>query len=135
MKIHILACIVALVTLLVFDGLWLAFMTPRVYHKHLAHLFADSILVWPAVAFYVLYVFGLYFFVVRHALGRDFDVIGIFGAGVVLGIVAYGTYDLTNQATLKGWPVFITIIDIIWGGLLTGTVAVVTVWVTKRYLI
>lgn len=135
MKVQLIAYVVSLVTLLVLDGLWLTFMMPRVYQKKLAHLLADSLTVWPALVFYLLYVFGINFLVVRQALAQANDWSGIFFAGVVLGMVAYGTYDLTNQATLRDWPVMVTIIDIAWGGLLTGTVAVVTVLITKRFFL
>ena len=50
--------------------------------------------------------------------------------GGLLGLVAYGTYDITNLATLKGWPAIVAIVDIVWGTLLTGTIATISYWVT-----
>jgi uncharacterized membrane protein len=53
--------------------------------------------------------------------------------GVMLGLFAYGTYDLTNQATLKNWPTIVTIVDLIWGALLTGVVSAISFSITRRW--
>lgn len=132
MKAHLVSYLIALFILVALDALWLTLMMPRVYQKHLSHLLAGSLMVWPAIVFYILYAFGIYFLVVRQALVQDTHLLATFLAGVVLGAVAYGTYDLTNQATLRGWPVLITLIDILWGGMLSGTIAVVSTWLTKK---
>ena len=52
--------------------------------------------------------------------------------GALFGLVAYGTYDLTNLATIKGWSLKVTIIDLLWGGILTGTVSALTIWIMSN---
>ena len=52
--------------------------------------------------------------------------------GAIFGLVAYGTYDLTNLATIKGWSLKVTIIDLIWGGILTSTVSGLTIWIMSK---
>jgi uncharacterized membrane protein len=53
--------------------------------------------------------------------------------GALLGLVAYGTYDFTNQATLKNWPVIVTVVDLIWGAVITGSVSMLAVWIIRSF--
>ncbi|HXW52952.1 MAG TPA: DUF2177 family protein [Myxococcota bacterium] len=122
-----------LLLMLIIDGVWLYLMIPRIYQKHLAHLLAPSVNVWVAFALYVLYAFGIYFLIVRQAAAQNMSLTATFGLGLVLGLTAYGCYDLTNQATLKEWPTLVTVIDMIWGGLLTGFVAIGSTWITRLF--
>jgi len=69
--------------------------------------------------------------VVNPSLENSSGLVKVFVLGALLGVVAYATYDLTNQATLKNWPLVVTVIDLVWGGLLTGAVGVFAVWVFK----
>ncbi len=75
-----------------------------------------------AIFFYPLYALGIAWF----AVNSDGDLVKAFLSGAFLGLIAYATYDLTNQITLKEWPLLVTVIDIAWGALLTGTVALLT---------
>ena len=96
------------------DAGWLTVMGPRIYKPVIGPLLAKSVDPGAAIAFYVLYVFGLVVFAIRPALDSgDFRLAPLYGA--LLGLVAYGTYDLTNQATLRLWSLKITIADICWG--------------------
>jgi len=133
MKVASIAYAFALIGLLIIDGLWLLLMTPFVYRKHLAHLLASAPVWWAAVIFYFLYAFGIYFLVVRKALSEHQGLMATFCSGFVLGITAYGTYDLTNQATLLRWPVFLTFLDIAWGGLMTGTLSLLSYWLARKF--
>ena len=75
--------------------------------------------VLPAAAiFYILYVFGLIFLVLKPAIDAN-SVINAIWLGGVFGLVAYGTYDLTNLATIRGWSVTVTLVDMLWGAFLT----------------
>lgn len=130
MKHHFIAYSITLVTIILLDAMWLSLMAP-VYQKKLAHLMADTVKLWPIIMFYPLYAFGLYFLVIRTNLTASLGL--IFVSGLILGLVAYGTYDLTNNATLKGWPVVVTCVDMIWGGFITGAAAFITVWVLRRF--
>ena len=85
----------------------------------------------PAVIFYLLYSLGILVLVVNPSLENSSGLVKVFVLGALLGVVAYATYDLTNQATLKNWPLVVTVIDLVWGGLLTGAVGVFAAWVFK----
>lgn len=104
---------------LVADGLWLGTMANAVYRPRLGDLLAAEISWPPAIAFYLLYVVGLVCFGVMPALdgGRWTTA---FASGAAFGFFCYATYDLTNQATLRGWPVTITVVDIAWGTFASG---------------
>jgi len=131
MKQQIYAYVATFISLLVLDGLWLSLTMSRIYQKYLSHLMADRVTLWAVAAFYVLYAFGLYFIVVRMAHNIDLPLASICIAGFVFGMTAYATYDLTNQATLKNWPAFITIIDIVWGGAMSAVAACIGAWILR----
>ena len=127
-----------LLTTIVFfaiDIVWLGFVAKDLYAKHLSHFMADNVNWTAAIIFYLLYIAGILVFAVYPAVEKNsFSYALIYGA--FFGLVAYATYDLTNLATLKDWPVKIVIIDLIWGTVLTASVAVsgfyITTWV-KAY--
>lgn len=116
--------------LVVLDGLWLFFAGPKIYRPIIGEILADKVSFGPAVAFYVLYVIGVAVLAVRPAIAsgkwQEAAILGL-----VLGLVAYGTYDLTNQATLKVWSTRITLIDLAWGAFLTATGAVAGFFASK----
>ncbi len=107
---------------LVLDAIWLTTMVDRVYRPGIGHLMADRPNLPAAVSFYFLYVLGVVFFAVLPAL-RAQDWTMALGLGALLGLFAYGTYDLTNLATLKGWSVRVSLIDMAWGGVVTACAA------------
>ncbi len=84
-----------------------------------------------AIAFYLLYIAGLVFFVIAPALDKRSLDYAIF-AGMFFGLVTYATYDLTNYATLKDWPVIITVIDLAWGSFLGATVSFLTYQIISK---
>ncbi|PHK56795.1 hypothetical protein CR198_15855 [Enterococcus faecium] len=86
----------------------------------------------PAVLFYLLYLIGILFFIVTPALEKD-SLFYAVAAGGFLGLLCYGTYDLTNLATLDNWPGFITGVDLIWGTAVTAAVSGVTVYVAQQF--
>lgn len=131
MKIHLISYGITLLSLLVLDGIWLALIMSKIYQRNLSHLMALSVTWWPVVIFYLFYAGGMVFFVVRPALLRDLSLWWVFGSGFLLGLIAYSAYDLTNQATLRHWPVFITVIDIAWGGVVTAVSSLIGVWGSK----
>lgn len=110
-----------LVTALVFlliDIVWLAFISPKLYKANIGHLMSDKVNFIAAGVFYLLYVGALLYFVIDPAIAGASVWQGIW-RGAFLGLVMYATYDLTNLATLKDWPLKITIIDLIWGTFIT----------------
>jgi len=124
--------LVVISTLVIIDGFWLGLIAPNFYKKHIGHLMATNPTWAAAGLFYVVFIAGLLYFVVRP-LGVDASLIKIFLSGALFGLVTYATYDLTNQATLKDWPIIVTIVDLAWGTFLTASVSTVSV-VVLRFL-
>jgi uncharacterized membrane protein len=104
------------------DLLWLGVIAKGLYQKNLAHLLSPSVN-WPAAfAFYLIYIAGIILFAVKPALAdQSLAKAAIWGA--LFGFFTYATYDLTNLATLKDWPLKIVVVDIAWGTLLCALVA------------
>jgi uncharacterized membrane protein len=108
--------------MLVMDIIWLTTMVPLIYRPALGDMLADPPNLWVAAVFYLVYVVGVVVFAVLPALNQQNWLIAL-GAGALLGLVAYGTYDFTNLATLKNWPVSLSLIDVCWGIFLTASTA------------
>jgi uncharacterized membrane protein len=115
------------------DSVWLTSMI-NVYRQNIGELLLpDSIRIVPAILFYLLYIFGIVWFAVTPALSNGGSLQTAAVNGALLGLVCYGTYDLTNHATLKVWPAFITVMDMTWGTLLTASAAVVGTLAARWY--
>lgn len=113
--------------LMLFDGVWLGLMGPRLYRQYLGYLFADSFAYSWAILFYLLYAAAIsYFLIMPSLLYVESSMLKLFCQGFFFGLVVYAAYDLTNQATIKNWPLIITIVDMAWGATLTGVVTVVS---------
>jgi uncharacterized membrane protein len=111
----------SLVAFFVIDMLWLGVLARGYYRKHLGFVMRASPNWTAALIFYLLFVGGLVFFAIApgleaNSLGRALML------GAMYGLVTYGTYDLTNLATLKDWPTTLVIVDILWGIVLSSTV-------------
>ncbi|MCX7955655.1 MAG: DUF2177 family protein [Patescibacteria group bacterium] len=115
-------------TLLIFftiDMVWLGFLAKDFYQKQIGFLMAKQINWLAAVVFYLLFVFGLIFFVIYPGIEKKLPPFKLFLNGALFGLIAYATYDLTNLATLKNWPVLMTIVDIFWGSFLSGITSLI----------
>ena len=99
---------------MVIDLIWLGVIAKNLYREHLGFLMAPQVNWAAAIGFYMLFIVGLIFFVVRPALDRQSLSYALL-AGGFFGLITYGTYDLTNLATIKNWPLNITVIDLVWG--------------------
>ncbi|MBP6979797.1 DUF2177 family protein [Candidatus Curtissbacteria bacterium] len=128
---YLIKYLAILIPLGLIDLVWLSFTSKSFYGKNIGHLMAEKADLVPAVIFYLLYSLGILVLVVNPSLENSSGLVKVFVLGALLGVVAYATYDLTNQATLKNWPLVVTVIDLVWGGLLTGAVGVFAVWVFK----
>ncbi len=107
---------------LAMDGGWLALVAPKLYRPIIGELMAGTVRPAPAAAFYLIYVAGLLYLAVRPAWRTDEWTTALV-SGLVLGLVAYGAYDLTNHATLKVWSLKITLADMAWGAIASGSAA------------
>ncbi|WP_299009250.1 DUF2177 family protein [uncultured Caulobacter sp.] len=105
-------------TMLVLDAIWLTQMIPRLYRPRIGELLAEKPSPAPAVVFYLLYVAGIVLLAVLPAL-REGGWKRLLIHAAAFGLVAYATYDLTNQATMKTWSTTITLVDMAWGTFIT----------------
>lgn len=133
MKTFLIAFFAAAAAMTAIDSIWLRTMYSRFYQPQIGHLLADTVKYGPAVAFYLVYLTGLMVLVVMPALKSGAGWGQVFLLSAVFGIVAYGTYDLTNHATLRDWPWIVTVVDMVWGGLLTGVVGSASVWAARTW--
>ena len=121
-------------TFLVFlgiDFIWLAKVAPNFYRSNIGHLMTDKPNLIAAFVFYLLFIVGIIIFAVVPGLNNNsVKTAAIFGA--LYGFFTYATYDLTNLATLKDWPLNVTIVDLVWGTLLSLTVAVSGYYIGQR---
>ena len=108
--------------MLALDAIWLSTMAERLYKPQLGDLLSPEFRPAPALAFYAVYLFGVVFLAIAPAL-KDGGWRKALVNGAALGFVAYGTYDLTNQATLAHWPAIVTALDLLWGTSLTALAA------------
>ena len=113
---------IMLAAFLTLDLLWLGIAARGFYTRHLGRFFAEKVK-WPAAfAFYFLFVAGLLIFAVAPAVALQSPLRAAL-LGSLYGLFTYATYDLTNLATLKDWPIPIVVVDIGWGMVLSGLVA------------
>lgn len=104
------------------DLLWMTQVVPRIYRPVLQPILADQPRLAPAIVFYLLYVAGIVVFAVAPGLKAG-DWVRSLLWGALLGLLAYGTYDLTNHATLKVWSTGLTVLDMAWGAAVTALAA------------
>ncbi|SFN41648.1 DUF2177 family protein [Variovorax sp. OV329] len=109
-----IAWLLAAALFLAMDAVWLSLMTPRLYRPEIGGLMRESVDLLAALLFYLLYISGMVMLAIAPALAQARPG-GAAWRGALLGLVAYGAYDLTNQATLTGWPWRVTLADLAWG--------------------
>lgn len=123
------------VTFVVFMGIdliWLGFVAKNIYSKYLGYLMAPNVNWLAALIFYVIFIVGVLYFVIAPSLvDRDFTQLVI--RAMLYGFMTYATYDLTNLATVRDWPITITIIDLIWGTTLSTSVSVISYLIITNF--
>ncbi len=129
-SIKTISCLVLI--FLILDMLWLGFIAKAFYIKYIGHLMnvVDGSIqarISGAILVYFALVFGILLFVLPLA---DGSVAKAFLYGAAFGFVSYATYDATNLAVLKEWPVIVTVVDIIWGMVICSISSGLTVWLT-----
>jgi uncharacterized membrane protein len=123
-------------TLVIFflvDIVWLGVISKKLYKEYLGHLMAPNVNWAAALVFYFLFIAGLVFFVIMPAIEKG-DLMYAITVGAFFGLITYGTYDLTNLATLRDWPLNITIIDLVWGTFLNAATSGITYFVATSLL-
>jgi len=131
MKRLLFAYLLTGAVLLPLDFLWLRYVGQGFYRDRLGDLLAPEVKLPPAIVFYLLYLVGIVVFVVQPALeGGSWPRALLHGA--LFGCIAYATYDLTNLATLRGWPLSVTLLDIAWGASVTAVSAATAAWLLLR---
>lgn len=124
------SALIALPVLIALDLIWLGVIAKGFYFRELAGLLAPNVNWFAAALFYVIFVIGLAVFVIVPALQKgEWMHAVLFGA--LFGFVAYATYDLTNQATLKDWPLIVTVVDMIWGAVIGAAVSVAAYFISS----
>lgn len=133
MKVFLSSLAAVSTILLLLDALWLGLVAPGFYRGQIGHLLKPSFSLGPAIAFYAVYALAITFLVVVPAL-RAGSLTQALITGAIFGFAAYATYDLTNQATLRDWPILVTVVDLAWGTFLTTVVAGGATYLVQRFL-
>jgi uncharacterized membrane protein len=122
-----------LLTTIVFfaiDMVWLGLVAKNIYQKYLGALLSETVNWAAAIIFYLIFIVGIFIFVIIPAVEKQ-SVVRAIVLGAIFGFIAYATYDLTNYATLKGFPLNIVFIDLAWGATLTAMVSVAGYYIVK----
>lgn len=119
---HLSAYLLTIPLVLILDFVWLGLLMPEFYAEHIGHLMSGTVVWGAAAVFYVLYSAGLFYFAVLPAISGGSAKSAVI-RGALIGLLAYGTYDLTNHAILTDWPLIVTVIDMVWGAFLSAVVA------------
>ena len=130
-KCMLVATLIASIIFLIIDVIWLSYATKSFYRPLIGNLLSDKPVFWAAALFYILYVFGMAIVVIQPCI----DSASLFKTvytGFVFGLVAYGTYNLTNMAVIKGWSPTVTFVDMFWGGSLTAVSATTGLYLAKK---
>lgn len=114
------------------DYIWLTRLAIGFYRQNIGDLLLATPNFAAAGIFYLFYVVGLVYFAVLPAVTAQSIATAVVN-GALLGLLAYGTYDMTNLATLKGWSLSVSIVDMAWGAFLSATASAAGYWVVSRF--
>jgi uncharacterized membrane protein len=124
--------VIALPVFLVIDMIWLGFLAKNFYRQQIGFLMSPEINWAAAFIFYLLFIAGLILFVISPALEKR-QWIDALVMGALFGLITYATYDLTNMATIKGWPLMVTIVDLVWGATISSLVSLITYSIAIKF--
>ena len=122
--------LVAFAVFLGIDMLWLTVIASKFYKSQIGHLMADKAKLLPAAIFYIIFIAAMVYFVIVPALEHQ-NMAQLLLSAAIFGFVTYATYDLTNMATLKDWPLLVTVVDLAWGTFISLAVSVITYLIRK----
>jgi uncharacterized membrane protein len=131
------AYIYAITTIVFFliDLIWIGVVAKNFYAMTIGHMLRDSVN-WPAaLMFYLMYIGGIVLFVLTPAIRSGSGIGHVALRGGLLGLFAYGTFDLTALALIEGWPIIVTIVDMAWGTILTAGTASGAFWISRTFMI
>jgi uncharacterized membrane protein len=117
--------LVAFAVFMVIDLIWLGVIAAPFYRNQIGFLMAKNVNWAAAVLFYIIFIVGMVVFVIQPALTAQ-SITSAILLGALFGLVTYATYDLTNLATLEGWPLTLVVVDIIWGTTLSVLMSTIT---------
>lgn len=123
--------LIALPVFFIIDMIWLVLVAKKFYQDKLGFLMKPDINWIAAIVFYLLFISGLVTFVISPAVEKHSWIHAVV-YGAFFGLITYATYDLTNLATLKDWPLIITIVDLIWGSVLAASISVLTYSIANK---
>lgn len=113
------------------DMVWLGLVAKNFYAKHIGFLLKTDVNWVAAILFYLLFIAGLVVFVITPALEKR-DWVSAVTLGALLGLVSYATYDLTNLATMKNWPLLVTVVDLVWGMTVSVFVSLISFFIARK---
>lgn len=123
---------IALPVFFAIDMVWLGLVAKNFYAKQIGYLTRPDINWVAAIIFYLLFIVGLVVFVVAPNMQKA-SVVRVMLSGALFGLVCYATYDLTNLATVKNWPLVVTVVDLCWGAVLSAAVSSITYLLAKKF--
>lgn len=126
--------LIALPTFFIIDMIWLGLVAKNFYQEQIGFLMKNNINWVAAFSFYFLFILGLVVFVIKPAIESG-SLLKLIVLGALFGLITYATYDLTNLATLKDWPLLVTIVDLIWGMVLATSVSTITYFIATKLLL
>jgi uncharacterized membrane protein len=123
--------LIALPVFFVIDMVWLVLVAKKFYQGQIGFLMKPDINWFAAITFYLLFIAGLVIFVISPAVEKQSWVHAIL-FGALFGLITYATYDLTNLATMKDWPLLVTVVDLIWGTVLAASISSITYYIAGK---
>ena len=132
-KCFLVAALIASVVFLIIDVIWLSFATKSFYRPLLGDLLSEKPVLWAAGLFYILYMFGMAVIVIQPCIEPTAITRSLY-TGFIFGLVAYGTYNLTNMAVIKNWSSTVVFVDMFWGGTLTAISSTTGIYLAKKII-
>ena len=123
--------LIALPVFFAIDLVWLALVAKNFYQQQIGFLMRPNVNWIAAIIFYLLFIAGLVVFVISPAVVKHSWLHALL-FGALFGLITYATYDLTNLATLKDWPLLVTIVDLVWGSVLAAAISVITYFIAGK---
>ncbi len=124
--------LIALPIFFAFDMVWLGLVAKNFYREQIGALMKPDVNFAAAGIFYLVFILGLVLFVIAPAVEKQSWMHALV-YGMLFGFVCYATYDLTNLAVTKDWPLLVTLVDLAWGAVLGGAVCVITYAIYSKF--